>query len=286
MIIDAHHHVWTLARGDYAWITPDVQPLCRDFTLADYAAAAPVEVTASVLVQAAPTVAETHFLLDVARQSQGRVLGVVGWADLDSDDAVMVLEDLAREPLLRSIRPMLQNEADPEWILRPRVQNALTTVQRLGVRFDALVKPPQLAALVRMLERNPDLEVVVDHGGKPPIVRHAFAPWATFMRAAAVHQRTHCKLSGLVTEAGPDWTVADLRPYVDHLFDCFGAERIMWGSDWPVVRLNGGMDAWWLATRTLLEPLDDAARAAVLCDNARRFYGLATGSDPKTGVSP
>jgi L-fuconolactonase len=273
MIVDAHHHVWKLARGDYAWITPDLAPLWRDFDLAHYAEAAPRGIGASVLVQAAPTAAETRFLLEVARASAGRVLGVVGWVDLDGDDAIETLEELAREPLLRSVRPMLQSLPDPEWILRPRVQEALSALPGLGLRFDALVKPPQLSALVRMLERHPDLDVVIDHGGKPPIVARAFEPWATYMRAAAAHSRTYCKLSGLVTEAARNWNVAALQAYVDHLFECFGAGRMMWGSDWPVVELNGGIDNWWGATKTLLDPLDDAARAAVLGGNARRFYG-------------
>ena len=271
--VDSHHHVWTLARGDYQWITPQLAPLFRDYGLHDYVEVAPPGVRHSVLVQAAPTTAETRFLLDVARDSRGQVLAVVGWADLDDPSASIALEDLSRDPLLRSIRPMLQNLPDPDWILRPQVQDALSALHALGLRFDALVKPPQLPALVRMLERNPDLNVVIDHGGKPPIASGAFEPWATLMRAAAAHTRTYCKLSGLVTEARGGWGTATLRPYVEHLFECFGADRMMWGSDWPVVELNGGLAAWWRETESFLRPLDAAARDAVLGGNARRFYG-------------
>ena len=277
-IVDAHHHVWSLARGDYGWLTPALAPIYRDFSLDDYRAAAP-QVALSVLVQAAPTLAETRYLLEVAHASQGRVGGVVGWAELDRDDARDTLVDLARDPLLKSIRPMLQDLDDPDWILRPAVQRALAMLPELGLRFDALVKAPQLPALLRTLEEQPDLGIVVDHAAKPDIAAGQWEPWASTMRDIAAHPRAHCKLSGLITEAGPDWTFDTLTPYVDHVLAHFGAGRVMWGSDWPVVGLNGGYDRWWQVTQRLLEPLDDAARAAILGGNARRFYRLpsATG---------
>jgi L-fuconolactonase len=273
MRVDAHHHVWSLARGDYGWLTPALAPIYRDFDLDDYARIAPPGVV-SVLVQAAPTVAETRFLLDVARRSDGRARAVVGWVDLDADDACDTLAELAADPLLKSIRPMLQDIADPDWVLRPRVQRALAALPQLRMRFDALVKPVQLPALVKALERNPDLRAVIDHGAKPRIAERQWAPWADLVRAAAAHPNVFCKLSGLVTEAAPGWTLDTLRPYVDHLLDCFGAGRVMWGSDWPVVELNGGFARWSDATDALLGTRDAKARSAILGDNARRFYGL------------
>jgi L-fuconolactonase len=274
MRVDAHHHVWSLARGDYAWLTPDLAPIFRDFDLDDYTRIAPPGMV-SVLVQAAPTVAETRFLLDVAHRSGDRAGAVVGWVDLDADDAVGTLGELAADPLLKSVRPMLQNIADADWILRARVQRALASLPPLGLRFDALVKPPQLPALVKMIERNPDLRVVIDHGAKPRIAEGGWAPWADLIRAAAAHPSVFCKLSGLITEAASDWTVDTLRPYVEHLFDCFGAGRLMWGSDWPVVELNGGYARWTAATDALLAACDATTRNAVLGGNARRFYGLS-----------
>jgi L-fucono-1,5-lactonase len=272
-VVDAHHHVWSLARGDYAWLTPDVGVIYRDFDLDDYARAAP-QVSASVLVQAAPTVEETRFLMQVAQGSRGRVLGVVGWVDLDRDDAPAMLAERARVSLLKSLRPMLQNLDDPEWLLRPRVMRALGALPELGLRFDALVKVPQLPALLRMVHAQPSLDVVIDHCGKPDIANGQWEPWASLVRELARSPRVHCKLSGLVTEARPDWTVDTLSPYVDHVLGNFGAGRVMWGSDWPVVERNGGFDRWWQATQTLLGPLDDAARGAILGGNARRFYRL------------
>ncbi len=179
-------------------------------------------ITGTVLVQAAPTVAETEFLLRVANESDGLVRGVVGWVDMAAADAVSTLARLARDPLLKSIRPMLQDLPDPDWILRSDVDRVLSALPGLGLRFDALVKPPQLQALLRMLERHPMLDVVIDHGAKPPIASGARQPWADLIAAVARHPRVHCKLSGLVTEAVSGWTTDTLAPYVDHLLACFG----------------------------------------------------------------
>lgn len=273
--VDAHHHVWSLARGDYGWLTPALAPIYRDYTLADMSVlAAAAGVTTAVLVQAAPTTAETRFLLQIAKASEGAVRGVVGWVDLAAPDAVDTLGELAADPLLKSVRPMLQDLADPQWILRADVAPAIKALPLLGLRFDALVKLPQLPALLALLDRHPDLDVVIDHGAKPEVAAARFDPWKSLLREAASHPRVHCKLSGLVTEAGANWSVDDLRPYADHLLDCFGAGRLMWGSDWPVVELGGGYARWRGATLELLAHLPQDERDGVLGGTARRFYAL------------
>lgn len=273
--IDAHHHLWRLDRGDYGWLTPALAPIYRDFELADLRPLlAGAGIDATVLVQAAPTVAETEYLLRVAQDCEGLVRGVVGWVDLAASDAIATLERLAREPTLKSIRPMLQDLPDPEWILREDVGRTLSALPRLGLRFDALVKAPQLSALLRLVERHPDLRIVIDHGGKPAIAAGEWEPWAHRISALARNPRVECKLSGLVAEAGPDWTADTLRRYVDHLLGCFGPRRLLWGSDWPVVNLAGGYRRWLDATAELLTDLPVDEREAILGGNARRFYGL------------
>jgi len=274
--VDSHQHVWSLVRGDYEWLTPALGAIYRDFSLGEMMPLARgAGITSSILVQAAPTVAETRFLLDVARNSDGFVRGVVGWVDLAAPNAIATIESLAADSLFKSVRPMLQDLPDPEWILRPDAQRTLAQLPSIGVRFDALVKPAQLPALVAMLERNPDLDVVVDHGAKPEIANDGWQPWADLIHTVAAHPRVYCKLSGLVTEAGPPWTIETLRPYVEHLLECFGAQRLMWGSDWPVVELGGGYTRWRCATIDLISQLSDHEHDAVLGDNAGRFYGLA-----------
>jgi len=273
--VDAHLHVWSLARGDYGWLTPALEPIYRDFSLADYK---PLRegagIATTVLVQAAPTLAETQYLLKVAKESAGVVKGVVGWVDLAAADAIPTLTRLARNPLLKAIRPMLQDLPDPAWILRADVGKALAALPRLGLRFDALVKPEHLVALLPMLDRHPDLAVVIDHAAKPDIANRMWDPWARSMRAAAAHPRVRCKLSGLPTEAGPNWTIDTLRPYFDFLLECFGAQRLMWGSDWPVVNLGGSYQRWFAATVALMAGLTPQERAAIMGGTARKFYGL------------
>ena len=276
--VDAHHHVWRLDRGDYGWLrlTRELAPIYRDFDLADLRPELDdAQIGATVLVQAAPTVAETNFLLDVAHASGGLVRGVVGWADLGATDAIETLSSLAEDPLLKSIRPMLQDLADPDWIARAEVERALAALPKLGLRFDALVKPPNLPALLRVVERHPELGIVIDHCAKPAIAGNEWQPWADALERIGRNPSVHCKLSGLVTEAGSGWTTDDLRRYVDYVFECFGPGRVMWGSDWPVVTLAASYAEWSKATDALLAGLSEDERADVRGDNASRFYGLA-----------
>ena len=275
--VDAHHHVWRLARGDYDWLQPlpELAPIYRDFDLAELRPLlAAAKIDSTVLVQAAPTIAETRFLLDVAHSSAGLVQGIVGWVDLEATDAQDTLSTLAADPLLKSVRPMLQDLADPEWILRPEVQRSLAALPQLGLRFDALVKPRELKALLRALDRNPDLAVVVDHCAKPNIAGGAWQPWADDLAAIARLTAACVKLSGLVTEAGRGWSVDTLRRYVDHVLDCFGPQRVLWGSDWPVVTLAASYADWIAATDALLARLSSAEVSAIRGANAQRFYDL------------
>lgn len=282
--VDAHHHVWELARGDYGWLTPKLEAIHRDFGFGDMQPLLMMTgIKATVLVQAAPTVAETEFLLRAARASGGIARAVVGWVDLASQDAPATLARLAQDPRLKSIRPMLQDLPDPEWILRSDVDRNLGVLERLGLRFDALVKPRELPALLRMIERHPHLPIVVDHGAKPRIglgSLEQWEPWATGIAAVARHPNVVCKLSGLATEAYIFWGAETLRPYVDHLLHCFGPDRLLWGSDWPVVELGGGYAKWYAATQILLGGLPPADRDAILGGNAWRFYDLGDPERP------
>jgi L-fuconolactonase len=267
--VDAHHHVWTMARGDYHWMSPDLA-IARDYGLDDLR---PLlgDITATVLVQAADTEAETAFMLEVARGSAGLVQAVVGWTDLASAQAPDRIAELCREPLLRGLRPMLQDIEDTGWILRPAVQPALAAMARHGLRFDALLKPRHLSIIGEVAQRHPELAVVIDHGAKPDIASGSFEPWASHMARLARATPWFCKVSGLVTEARADWQTDDLRRYVDHLLATFGPDRLMWGSDWPVVTLASNFRRWRDAAAALL-PAD--THDAVFGGTAARFYGL------------
>lgn len=273
-MIDAHQHFWQLARGDYAWLTPELEVLYRDFGPDDLAPLyAEAGISRSVLVQAAPTLAETRHLLDLAARTSF-VGGVVGWIDMTAADASAQLETLARDSALLGIRPMIQDEPDPDWMLAESWKPVLESLVRLDLSFDALVRPVHLPRLRRLLAHHPELRVVVDHGAKPDIASGAFAPWAEEMAALAAETSASCKLSGLVTEAGGDWSEARLRPYVEHLLEHFGPHRLMWGSDWPVVELAGGFEDWRRMSLGWLARLSEGDREAILGDNAARFYRL------------
>ena len=276
--VDAHHHVWRLSRGDYAWITPDL-PIHRDYTLDDLR---PLlgNITATVLVQAAPTEAETDYLLDVAQNSSGLVRGVVGWTDFTSNDAPTRIATLATAPLLKGLRPMLQDITDTDWILRADVQRALHAAVAAGLCFDALVQSRHLPILLEVCTRQPNLRLVIDHGAKPGIANRDWQPWANDIRRLARETSVLCKLSGLVTEAASNWRAEDLCQYIDHLLDCFGADRLMWGSDWPVVNLAGGYMRWREVSLTLLAGLSVAEQDAILGGAAVKFYGLTAGMPP------
>jgi L-fuconolactonase len=272
MRIDAHHHLWTVARGDYGWLTPDLAPIYRDFALPDLAphrAAAGIEGT--ILVQAAPTEAETRFLLEIAEAAEV-VRGVVGWTDFDAPDSAARIDALSARKLLVGLRPMVQDIDDDDWLLRPALAPQLKAMAQAGLVFDALVKPRHLPRLLQVVDRHPDLTFVLDHCGKPHLATGEIATWRRDVARLAERPNIVCKLSGLVTEAKPDWQIADLRPAVDHVCACFSPQRMLWGSDWPVVDLAGGYAKWLAAAEALLADLSPDEKADVFGGSAARVY--------------
>lgn len=271
-MIDSHFHIWRLERGDYGWLTPDLEPIHRDVSLEDWQKeAASCGVTRGILVQAAPTEAETAFLLAQAAQNPA-VLGVVGWVDMEASDAEARIERLAREPLLLGLRPMLHDIKDPDWILRPKVQPALAAMARLGLTFDALVRPLHLPRILSLAKSHPALRIVVDHGAKPGIASGLFDGWAADMERIANRTTAFCKLSGLLTEAGPRPDDARLQRYVEHMLRCFGGERLLWGSDWPVLELADRYASWHAMAVRMVPPAD---RAAIFEQTALHAYPRA-----------
>ncbi len=273
-LVDAHFHCWQLARADYGWLTPELAAIYRDVSVADWKAqAAPHGIPGGVLVQAAPTEAETHFLLAQA-DANPAVLGVVGWVDMLAKDASARITTLAQHPRLKGLRPMLQDLTDPAWILQPALTPALTAMVACDLVFDALVKAEHLPHILTLAQRHPNLRMVIDHAAKPDIAAGQWQPWAESLACIASETQAFCKLSGLMTEAGPNPPTGAVTRWSEHVLTSFGAQRVVWGSDWPVLELAGSYAQWWQATQTLLAPLNDAARAAVLGGNARRLYRL------------
>ncbi|WP_309678335.1 amidohydrolase family protein [Polaromonas sp.] len=278
MSIDAHFHCWQLARGDYGWLNPAIEPalapIYRDVSVNDWRAeSAPLGVSGGVLVQAAPTEAETHFLLAQA-DAHPQVLGVVGWVDWLAADAPARIEALARHPRLKGLRPMLQDIADPAWILQPLLAPALQAMSDAGLVLDALVKSAHLPHLLTLAGRYPDLRLVIDHAAKPDIAAAEWQPWADGMARLAAETGAMCKLSGLLTEAGPAPAPAAVRRWAAHVLASFGAARVLWGSDWPVLELVSTYPLWWRETQYLLAGFSAQEQAAILEENARQIYRL------------
>ena len=274
MRIDAHQHFWNIERDDYGWLTPELTALYRDFLPLDLEPILKAhDIAGTILVQAAPTVAETEYLLSLAEQN-AFIRGVVGWVDFGHPTAPKDIARLAKNSAFVGVRPMIQDIADPDWMLQDCLTPTFEALIAEGLTFDALTLPEHLPNLRKLLARHPDMRVVIDHASKPLIKDSIMTGWAEDMAAIARETQAFCKLSGLVTEASPDWRIQDLRPYVDHLLETFGAQRLIWGSDWPVCTLNSAYSRWVQATEDLLKGLSSTDQEAILGKNAVQVYRL------------
>jgi len=270
MRIDAHQHFWRIADRAGQWPGPELAAIHRDFLPDDLLPLAEdAGVDGTVLVQTMETQADTQFMLDLA-DNHPFILGVVGWTDLKASDVQENIGQLASHRKLKGFRPMLQDLADDRWIDDPALDIGIATMIEHDLVFDALVLPRHLAPLCNFARRHQELPIVIDHGAKPPIAEGRFIDWYARMKALAALPNVHCKLSGLLTEAG-DQKPQSVRPYAETIFDLFGADRVIWGSDWPVLRLAGEYGAW---LRQCLDIVPAEHHSSVFGGNAKRFYRL------------
>lgn len=272
MIIDAHQHLWQIGRNDHSWPTPDLTDIHRDFVASDLReVAAECGVTGTVLVQSQPSETDTMWMLALAK-AEPLIRAVVGWTDFASPKAPDRIAWLSRQPKLKGLRPMLQGLED-DWILQDACRPALETMAARGLTFDALVFTRHLAAIDAIAKAYPTLRIIIDHGAKPSIAAGEMQPWADDIARVAQNPNVACKLSGLTTEAG-DRPPQALTPYADHLFATFGPDRLLWGSDWPVVLLKDSYRAWFDWTLAWLADKDATTGDAILGGNARRLYAF------------
>ncbi|GLQ51484.1 amidohydrolase family protein [Dyella flava] len=274
IIVDAHQHYWQPSRGDYGWLADAPASLRRSFLPVDLLAERKAAgVTFSVLVQAAPTEQETRYLFELARHDPA-VIGVVGWVDMEADDVGARIDALihAGDGLLCGLRPMVQDMADPDWLAKPSLDRAFDCIQERCLSFDALVGMPHLSALCRRLRRHPQLKVVLDHAGKPAIGDGRFDQWTAWIDELSQHPPLHCKLSGLLTLLGEPMHEDAIEPYVADLFAHFGAARLIWGSDWPVLTTHASFSHWLTVALNLTERYAPGSQADVFAANAARFY--------------
>jgi len=286
VIVDAHQHFWNPAREALPWITAKHAVIDRAFApddLRPLLERAGVDVT--VLVQSACTDADTDAMFEHAR-AHTWIGAVTAWVDLASPRlAAARLDELAAQPALRGVRHLIHDEDDPHWILRPQVLESLALIEKRGLVLELpCVFPRHLADVPELARRFPDLAIVIDHLGKPPIGTDAMPVWEAELRATAEFGNVVAKISGLNTALDRrDWDAADLRAPVEIAFDCFGPHRLLCGSDWPVALLNGDYSRVWAETVRIVDEVarDDAAR--LLGGNAARLYALSTPASRETG---
>jgi L-fuconolactonase len=279
MRLDAHQHFWRYSPERYPWI-PKGSALAQDWLPSDLAQLqTPLGLDGSIAVQAQQTIAETEWLLSLADQDP-RVRGVVGWVDLQQDRVEDDLARLATHPRLVGVRHVVQDEPDDQFLLRPAFQRGIGRLRAFRLRYDILIYPRQLPAAIQLVRAFPEQPFVLDHIAKPFIRAGTLSPWREQIRELAVHPNVLCKVSGMVTEADhQNWKPDDFAPYLDVVFEAFGSQRLMFGSDWPVCLLAGsygrvvGLLEDYVRTRTRL---DSSETAGLWGLNAARFYGVQT----------
>lgn len=269
-ILDAHQHCWAITTPGHEWPTAAEPAIHRDFGISDLLDEAEgADLCGTVLVQSQPNEADTQWMLAHARQHPA-VRAVVGWVDLQDSQAPQRIADLAADPKLKGLRPMLQSIADTDWLLRQEIAPAIEAMIAYGLRLDALIQPRHLPMLATFARRYPGLPIVIDHAAKPDMAGGAGGDWADGI-AALADAGLWCKLSGLRTEQGAGEPAEALAPFVRHLVDSFGA-RLMWGSDWPVLHLAG--DRWGDWQRAAAQLVGDTDMRRLFSGAAAEFYDI------------
>ena len=266
-MIDAHVHLWRLGKNGCAWPTSDLAPIYRDFTLDDLRATTRAAgIDRVILVQSQEADADTAWLLSLP--DEPLIAGVIGWLDFSRADSPAAIAELAANPRLRGLRPMAQDLED-DWYDAPELEPAFAAMSAHGLVLDGLIRPRHLKSLHRLAERHADLKIVIDHGAKPDF--RDLVSWGDRMSKLARLPNAACKLSGLLTELPIGAPANAIEPAFELLWDAFGAERLIWGSDWPVLTLAGNYTGWLDQCRQLVP---SAHHRAVFDSNARHIYRI------------
>jgi len=277
-IIDAHQHVWDPNRAYYDWLDESLAPINRVITfdqLIPELRDAGVEYT--VQVQSADNFDDTRLMVESAA-AHHEVAAIVGYAPLDRpEQAARTVESWQGDTRMVGVRTLIHNQADPEWLLRPNVDEGLTVLERAGLTFDVVAELPEHLALIPELsQRHPDLRMVIDHLAKPPIGLDEREPWWSAIEAAAQNPNVFAKVSGLYSAAGDpnQWTTEYVRPFFERALEVFGSSRLMFGGDWPVSVLAGGYTRVWQGLQPLFDSVDAADREQLLGRTAADFYRI------------
>ncbi len=276
MKVDTHQHFWNLSEVAYPWLVPAYGVIYDTFTpqqLAPQVKAAGIDKT--VLVQSANSYEDTASML-VHADYNDWIGAVIGWVNLlDSAETEARISQYAKHPKFRGIRHLIHTEPDPHWVVQDVVIESLKVLAAHGMIFEVVaVFPNHLEHVPTLAQRVPDLTLVIDHLAKPPIAAREMGTWAEQFKAASAYPNVYAKVSGLNTAAAPNWTADDLKPYIDYAITCFGADRLMFGSDWPVCLLQGDYAGVHRATLDALSSYDASVRDAIMGGTAQRVYRL------------
>ncbi len=276
MRIDAHQHFWKLSENLNEWPTPDLTSIFRDYMPGDLKGHLQKHsIQKTVVVQASPLIKETEYLLALAEQDDF-IGGVVGWIDMSSEQFPDLFTKFKNNHKFVGIRPMLQNLEDDQWIVRSEVKRNINILVENDFPLDLLIYPKHLPYIIELVKEFPALRAVIDHCAKPDIKNQHLEPWASLIDEVSSFESVMCKISGLVTEANhQSWEIDEFKPYIHHLINCFGTDRIMFGSDWPVCLQAAEYDeVVEIVLSNLTEEMTVKDTELLFGGNAKKFYGL------------
>lgn len=275
MVIDSHQHFWKYDAVKHSWIDDEMATIRHDFFPSDLEKVyRENNIDGCVAVQADQTIEENDFLLKLSEESS-IIKGIVGWIDLRSDTVEKDLEKYQEFSKMKGFRHIVQGEPDPNFILRPDFLKGISFLERYDYTYDILVFPHQLGAVLEFVRRFPNQKFVIDHIAKPYIKDGFYDGWAALMLEIGKRENVFCKLSGMVTEADyKEWTPEQITPYMDLVLEAFGADRIMFGSDWPVCLVAENYKAVKELTANFIQTLSENEQKAIMGENAVAFYTL------------
>jgi len=275
MVIDSHQHFWKYEPKKHSWIDNKMKVIRKDFMPSDLQNIyTKNNIDGCVAVQADQTLEETDFLLDLSSKNDF-IKGVVGWADLRAENIDDVLKHYSQFEKLKGFRHVVQGEADHNFLLRPDFIRGISALEKYNFTYDILVFPHQLGSVLEFVKRFPNQKFVIDHIAKPYIKDDFFDGWATLMTEIAKHKNVCCKVSGMITEADYNtWTQAQLQPYLELVFEAFGTDRMMFGSDWPVCLVAGNYQQVKTIITNFISKFSEVEQQAIMGENAIKFYNL------------
>lgn len=276
MIIDAHQHFWNLDKIKYSWLNPSFKEIYRNIEPPELIPLLKTTgVDKTILIQAMDSFEETDYMLSQAAMYPW-IAGVVGWVPLNEPDiAEEKIQEYIRNPIFKGVRHLIHEENNPDWIVQDKVVKGLMVLEKYNLTFDIVAEfPNHLKHVPYIVKQVPNLKIVIDHLAKPPNDIEKIKEWSDDLHKASQHSQVYAKISGLNTSIGGNWSSYDLEQYIDFAKDCFGADRLMFGSDWPIANLAGDYIKVWKETNKVLQRYPKQDVEKILGKTAKHFYNL------------